>query len=251
VPNFQRENLVESPSRVASIAAGLGLFGVFGAVLGPIGAMMGVIAPMTGFAMLGIGVLSGALGVIVGLGGLWTTRSASGRAGRGRALTGMGLGLLLVIAVGAARSGTESEAQYNDITTDLSDPPMFTKAQQIEANLGRDFGYPKEFEAEQRQLYPDLAPIAFGAPPAEAFRNAEATAESLGWEITYRDAPEKLEATQTSNIFRFVDDIVIRIRPNAGGSTIDIRSKSRDGRSDLGINAKRIRAFRDALGTGG
>ena len=156
-----------------------------------------------------------------------------------------------MLAVGFARSGTESGAHYNDITTDLSDPPAFAQAQQIEANLGREFGYPKEFEAEQRQLYPDLAPIAFGSPPAEAFRSAEAAAEALGWEITHRDAPKEIEATQTSRIFRFVDDIVIRIRPSAPGSTIDIRSKSRDGRSDLGINAKRIRAFRDALGTGG
>lgn len=242
---------MESPSRVATTAAGLGLLGVIAAVLGPVGAMLGVLAPMVGFAMLGLGVLFGALGLIVGLGGLWSTRAASGRGGRGRALTGMALGLLLVIAVGAARSGTESGAHYNDITTDLSDPPMFTQAQQIEANLGRDLGYPEEFEAEQRQLYPDLSPIAFGSPPAEAFRNAEATAEDLGWEITHRDAPSQIEATQTSRIFRFVDDIVIRIRPQAGGSTIDIRSKSRDGRSDLGVNAKRIRAFRDALGTGG
>ena len=35
----------------------------------------------------------------------------------------------------------------------------------------------------------------------------------------------------------------IRIRPDGGGSRIDIRSKSRDGESDLGVNAKRIREF--------
>ncbi len=242
---------MESPSRVASTAAGFGLVGVFAAMLGPGGAMLGVLPPMVGFGLLGLGLLLGVLGVIVGLGGLWSTRAASGRGGRGRALTGMGLGLLIVLAIGAGRAGTERRATYNDITTDLSDPPMFTQAQQIEANLGRDFGYPKEFEAEQRQLYADLSPISFASPTADAFRSAEAAAKELGWEITYRDAPNQIEAIETSKIFRFVDDIVIRIRPTGAGSTIDVRSKSRDGRSDLGANAKRIRAFRDALGTGG
>lgn len=250
-PDSQRENLVESVSRVASTAAGLGLVGVVASALGPGGAMLGVLTPLAGFFVLALGLLFGALAVLVGLAGLWSTRAASGRGGRRRALTGMGLGLLIVLAVGAGRGETESGARYNDITTDLSDPPMFTQAQKIDANLGRDFGYPQEFEAEQRQLYADLAPIAFRSPPEGAYRSAEATAESLGWEITYRDAPNHIEATDTSNIFQFVDDIVIRIRPTASGSTIDVRSKSRDGQSDLGVNAKRIRAFRDALGTGG
>ena len=40
------------------------------------------------------------------------------------------------------------------------------------------------------------------------------------------------------------DDIVVRIRADGGnGSRIDIRSKSRVGQSDLGINARRIRDF--------
>jgi uncharacterized protein (DUF1499 family) len=206
---------------------------------------------LAGFFVLALGLLFGALAVVIGLAGLWSTRAASGRGGRGRALTGMGLGLLIVLAIGTGRGETESGANYNDITTDLSDPPMFTQAQKIEANLGRDFGYPNEFAAEQRQLYADLAPIAFGSKPSGAYRSAEATALSLGWEITYRDAPNHIEATETSKIFRFVDDVVIRIRPTPAGSTIDVRSKSRDGKSDLGINAKRIRTFRDALGTGG
>ena len=48
-------------------------------------------------------------------------------------------------------------------------------------------------------------------------------------------------------MFHFVDDISVRIRPAAGGSRIDIRSKSRDGQGDIGANAARIRTFRDAL----
>ena len=59
-----------------------------------------------------------------------------------------------------------------------------------------------------------------------------------------------LEANDTTSFFRFVDDVSIRVTPAPGGSRVDIRSKSRDGRGDIGANAIRIRAFRDALGGG-
>ena len=41
----------------------------------------------------------------------------------------------------------------------------------------------------------------------------------------------------------FSDDIVVRIRADGTGSRVDIRSKSRVGESDLGVNARRIREF--------
>ncbi len=57
-----------------------------------------------------------------------------------------------------------------------------------------------------------------------------------------------IEATDTSRMFRFVDDIAVRIRPDGTGSRVDVRSKSREGKGDLGVNAARIRRLRDALG---
>jgi uncharacterized protein (DUF1499 family) len=36
---------------------------------------------------------------------------------------------------------------------------------------------------------------------------------------------------------------VIRVRPEAQGSRLDVRSASRVGRSDVGANAKRVREF--------
>jgi uncharacterized protein (DUF1499 family) len=73
-------------------------------------------------------------------------------------------------------------------------------------------------------------------------------AESLGWQMTYDNQEAgTLEATETSRIFRFVDDISIRVRPDGTGSVIDVRSKSRVGRGDMGANARRIEAFRQKL----
>jgi uncharacterized protein (DUF1499 family) len=50
-----------------------------------------------------------------------------------------------------------------------------------------------------------------------------------------------------SRILRTAEDITIRIRPRADGSRIDIRSASRIGPHDLGVNATRIAAFADEV----
>jgi uncharacterized protein (DUF1499 family) len=39
----------------------------------------------------------------------------------------------------------------------------------------------------------------------------------------------------------------VRVRPEGSGSRVDVRSKSRDGKGDLGANAKRIERFLDAM----
>ena len=55
----------------------------------------------------------------------------------------------------------------------------------------------------------------------------------------------RLEATDTVSLFGMKNDIVIRARAaeNGAASIIDMRSVSRDGVHDLGINAKRVRDF--------
>jgi uncharacterized protein (DUF1499 family) len=62
-------------------------------------------------------------------------------------------------------------------------------------------------------------------------------------------APEegRLEATDTTRWFGFKDDVVVRVTPVAEGARVDVRSASRVGQSDLGANARRIRAFLAAL----
>jgi uncharacterized protein (DUF1499 family) len=239
---------LETPSRVATLASHLGVAGVLALVLGPLAIQLGILGPFVGFRLFLLGGLCGLLALVLGMIGLWRTRATTGREGRGRALRGALLGAaILALIAGAAGSGRSVPA-INDITTDPDDPPVFTHAGQIPDNAGRDLSYPPDFAARQRAGYPQLGPIKLAAPPSDAFQQSLRAAEALGWQVTASD-PESgtLEATQTSRIFRFVDDISVRVRPDGTGSVIDVRSKSRVGRGDMGANAKRIQAFREKL----
>jgi uncharacterized protein (DUF1499 family) len=70
----------------------------------------------------------------------------------------------------------------------------------------------------------------------------------MGWTIVADDDTKgRIEASDRSRWFGFTDDIVIRITPSGSGSRVDVRSSSRLGRSDFGVNAARVRAYLGAL----
>ena len=127
----------------------------------------------------------------------------------------------------------------NDITTDTDDPPQFSAAKPYQVHFG-----------ELQQIgYPDLRPLLLAVPPAQAFARAVDAARATGLEVAVVDEKAgRIEALATTLWFGFKDDIVIRVTPAGGGSRVDMRSRSRVGRSDVGTNAKRIRKFLAALG---
>jgi len=138
----------------------------------------------------------------------------------------------------------------HDISTDTEDPPRFAAvlALRRDAPNPSDYGGP-EVARQQRQFYPDILPLEVALGPDAAFARARDGARALGWEIVAAEPAEgRIEATATTLWFGFKDDVVIRIRPAAGGSRIDVRSVSRVGRSDLGVNAGRIRRYLAVLG---
>jgi uncharacterized protein (DUF1499 family) len=56
---------------------------------------------------------------------------------------------------------------------------------------------------------------------------------------------EYLHATFTSLVFRFVDDVEFHVSRDA--AVIHVRSASRVGRGDLGVNRRRVERFRSRL----
>jgi uncharacterized protein (DUF1499 family) len=215
----------------------IAMLGAFAFALGPVLAWLGIVRPLMGFALFALGGLLGIVTLVWGSIAL-LRGTASGLAAA--------LGLVITVVLLAVAVPSRSYPPYNDFTTDTEDPPAFQSALTVDANRGRDMGYPGgEVTAAQREAYPDLVPLRLTEPPARAFeRVRDATRRMAGWEITSED-PQRgtIEGVATTGLFRFRDDFVIRIRPDGSGSRIDMRSKSRDGRGDIGANAKRIRAF--------
>jgi uncharacterized protein (DUF1499 family) len=215
-------------------------------VLAKLGALPGFLA----FQAFLLGALLGLLALLLGLGALFTTRASKGRAGRGLAWGACALGVAVLVTVGTLAGRSGSVPPINDITTDPGDPPQFAALARDPANAGHNMDYPGEaFASQQRAGYPDLAPIELATSPGDTFDAAKQAIESFGWQIVAADPVGlTIEATDTSRIFRFVDDISVRVRPLQSGSRVDMRSRSRVGKGDVGANAARIRRLRDALG---
>ena len=132
----------------------------------------------------------------------------------------------------------------HDVSTDPDDAPRFVALREARLKCKNGVLYSGLRSTAHRQRYADIEPAMFAQPPATIFQAALAVAKEMAWTIAASvEAESRIEATATTRIMRFKDDIVIRIRAEAGNTRLDIRSASRVGRTDLGANAKRIRAF--------
>lgn len=192
-------------------------------------------------AALGLGAV--AIGLIALLARLWQRRVAVGTA-----CLAVGLGLAgLAVPVGM-RIQAERVPMIHEASTDLADPPRFEAILPLRAGAPNAAAFDPTIAPLQREAYPDLQPIRLREPRDRVFEAAVALIDRLGWDRVAVDRAEgRIEATDTSLWFGFVDDIAIRIRRVGGVTVVDARSKSRVGRSDLGKNAERLRAFRHAL----
>ncbi|MEA3252701.1 MAG: DUF1499 domain-containing protein [Pseudomonadota bacterium] len=164
------------------------------------------------------------------------------------------VGALVLVAVAAMmivpwqmQQRAREVPPIHDITTDMQDPPAFVALAPARKAAPNAVAYPGDATArQQREAYPDIQPITLDLPLAEAMDAAEATARDQGWEVI-RVGDTTLEATATTRWFGFKDDVAIRLSEVADGVRVDVRSASRVGRSDVGTNAARIRAYLEAL----
>ena len=219
----------------------IGLLAVLAMLLGPLLAHFEIVPPLAGFATFALG---GIVAAIVGLVSLVQLV-------RGYGITAGGaLGLIAAVGfVYIAVSQGGGQPRINDFTTDLADPPAFTHAKSIPQNAGRDMAYPKDWAAIQRECCADLHPAVLAMAPRDAYAKALGQAKAMPTWMVVAEDPNGLtiEAVSTSKLFRFQDDVVIRVQPDGGGAKVDMRSKSRDGKGDMGVNTARIRSYIGAL----
>jgi len=97
--------------------------------------------------------------------------------------------------------------------------------------------------------YPDIQPRRYAERKARVHEAAHRAIESLPrWTLVSQDAAQGvIRAVVTSRLFRFVDDVQIRIEEKDGGAIINVRSASRVGKSDFGQNARHIRSLFEAI----
>ena len=203
-----------------------------------------------GFGLLGVMRYAMILGVIgAGLAIVLLLLPRSRRERGGTLLAALLLGLAVVAVPVYVRQSAQSLPAIHDITTDTEVPPRFVDALALRVGVPNPPEYAgNEVAAQQLAAYPDIQPLLLDRPPAAVFDAALDTARELGWEII-ASVPEqgRIEAVDTTLWYGFRDDVVIRIQADGEASRVDVRSKSRVGRSDLGANAARIREFLNQL----
>lgn len=95
--------------------------------------------------------------------------------------------------------------------------------------------------------YPDLTSHKYDAPPAmTATFAAEAATRLLRWKVVKREENRvDVEVPVPGGLF--TDDLTVMVSPEENMSRVVIRSHSRVGRADLGMNARHIRLIQAAM----
>jgi uncharacterized protein (DUF1499 family) len=241
----------------------LGAGSILLALIGALGSGWGLWHFSFGFRLLMAALAAGVLAILIGAFIGWRAKRKGVIAPRPLRWLGMALGGAFAVYMLSMVYTARSVPAIHDISTDLADPPQYKMLALREDYLDnipgiddpemRGLNPLQRWAAIHAKSYGDIRSVRIAMPVADTIAKAERIAKERGWEIVLADPVEgRLEATDTTRFFRFKDDVVLRVRPADDGtaSIIDMRSISRVGQSDLGVNAKRVRAFlADMAGT--
>jgi hypothetical protein len=241
--------------RLTTLALILSVGGVAAALVAAVGSGQEAWPFRTGFTILRYAFFAAIAGGLLALIGLFVARRRRSAKLSALNLVALVIGLGFVLYLGAQIRTARTVPAIHDVSTNLDDMPQFSVLKVREDNLEKipDNDDPRlkamdpesRWKALHRQAYSSLRTVRVPWPVAETVQRAERLARERGWEIAKADPKAGLvEATDTTRFFRFKDDVVVRVRPDpSGGSLVDMRSISRVGGSDVGVNAKRVRAF--------
>lgn len=90
-----------------------------------------------------------------------------------------------------------------------------------------------------------IEPLTYNSTPAEAMADLKAAIQAMKKTKIITENKNYLYAEFTSAIMGFVDDVEFYL--DEGAKVIHVRSASRLGQSDLGVNRKRIETIRTKL----
>lgn len=234
-------------SRFALVAFGFALLVALLGVMSGLGARWGLWPFTTGFTLLRYAAYGGIAAAILAAAAVVVARPGGPRRGFVAAFAALVISLIVVgipwQQQRMARGG--NIPPIHDITTDVNNPPAFVAIAPIRADAPNPVEYGgAEVAREQQRAYPDIQPVLLNMPLGRAFQRALDAAQDQGWAIVEANPSQgRIEATDRTFWFGFYDDVVIRLTPVEGRTVLDVRSKSRVGRSDVGANARRIRDY--------
>ncbi len=93
--------------------------------------------------------------------------------------------------------------------------------------------------------YADIAPLALRGDGPATVAKIKAIVEGMDGATVIRSDPGYLYAQFTTRLMKYVDDVEFWFDP--ASQVVQVRSASRVGRGDFGVNRKRIEAVRAAL----
>jgi uncharacterized protein (DUF1499 family) len=246
-----RRLILEEPvSRPAQWSPDVASFALIVTVMAVVLIRLGRVDYTAGFVVLAAGLALAALAIV--LSGLAFLRIwQEGRRGLGSAVRGMLIGAIVLAYPSYFALRFVTLPRINDVSTDVDNPPAFSRSHAaLQAREGRvPPDVPPAQREQQREAYPQVAPLTLDLPPEEAFEIVRKAAQNRGWQIVESSRPGgrsglgRLEAVDRTLLLKLPDDITVRIRPRADGTRIDIRSASRLGNHDFGANAARVRRF--------
>jgi hypothetical protein len=251
-----RRIAVEPASRLAIWARRLAAFSLPVVALAIVIERAGVLEIVPGLATFAAALVMAFLAILLALAsliGIW--RHGIDGLGAALAAIAIGIGLLAYpsyLAVKAYRL-----PMIADITTDPIDPPRFDTIGRLRTRQANPVAYAGLYAFEQQKAaYPDIAPLDTEASPQSAYDAALAVITKRRWQVINARKwmpPEPqsrqpardgiIEAIARTPIMGFRDDIAVRVRQSGQGARVDIRSASRYGLHDFGVNATRVRAL--------
>ncbi len=147
--------------------------------------------------------------------------------------------LLVVVAVAAGQLGFLQGTAPADLGVrdgKLKPPSMTENSVTSQAALYPD--HPQRKSA-------DIAPLPLKGDGPATLARIKAVVEGMDGAKVVKSEPGYLYAQFTTKLMKFVDDVEFWFDPAA--NAIQVRSASRVGRGDMGVNRKRIEAVRSAL----
>lgn len=143
----------------------------------------------------------------------------------------------------------QSVPPIHDITTDLQNPPEFSAIVRLREDSPNPPGYAGPETADmQRESYSEIQPLILPYDMQDVMDAAVMLVTDREWKLVAVNRKEgRIEATEKLPWFGFKDDVVLRFTQTETGTQVDMRSKSRIGRGDVGVNAERIEEFLEDL----